>query len=154
MTDRPVSVTLTLRVLWMLTALAGVITVLVWALRDDLVLAWAEGNASASRLLAEGGLEAVEESLRVPAFVPVVVTSFVTFLMLVWVLAGFFKEGFTWARICLGAIALFGAFMAVLAIGSDIPLLFDVLSGFAAVLSLALLVLLLHPQTTRFCREV
>ena len=154
MTDRPASVTLALRVLWALTALAGVITVLVWALRDDLVLAWAEGNASASRLLAEGGLEAVEETLRVPAFVPVVVTSFVTFLMLVWVLAAFFREGFTWARIGLGAIGLFGAFLAVLGIASDIPTLFDVLLAFAGLLSLVLLALLLHPRTTRYFREV
>lgn len=154
MTDRPAPVTLALRVLAALTALAGVITVLTWALRDDLVLAWAEGNASAARLLAEGGLEAVEESLRVPAFVPVVVTSFVTLLMLVWVLAGFFKEGFTWARIGLGVIALFGAFMAVLAIASGIPMLFNVLSVLAGVLCVALLVLLLHPRTTRYFREV
>lgn len=154
MTDRPASVTLTLRVLWTLTALAGVITLLVWVLRDDLVLAWAEGNASASRLLAEGGLEAVEETLRVPAFVPVVVTSFGTFLMLVWVLAAFFKEGFTWARISLAVIALFGAFMAALAIASDIPTLFDVLLAVAGLLSLALLVLLLHPHTTRYFREI
>lgn len=154
MTDRPASVTLTLRVLAALTALAGAITVLTWALREELVLAWAEGNASAARLLSEGGVEAVEETLQVPAFVPVVVTSFVTLVMLVWVFAAFFREGFTWARICLGAVALFGAFMAVLAIASGIPLLFDVLSALAALLCVALLVLLVHPQTTRYFREV
>lgn len=154
MTERPASVTLALRVLAALVALSGAITVLTWAMREELVLAWAEGNVSAARILAEGGVEAVEETLTVPAFVPVVITSFVTLVMLVWVLAAFFKEGFTWARISLATIALFGAFMAVLAIGSGIPVLFEVLSGMAALLCVALLVLLLHPQTTKYFREV
>lgn len=153
MIDRPSTVDNALRVVLALSVLSGVITLLAWVFRTDLVLAWAEGNAGARQLLREGGIEAVEASLTVPGFVPVLVTSFVVLLMLLGVLAVFFREGFTWARICLAVIAVFGAFLAVLSIASGIPTLFEVLSGVAVVLCLLLLVLLLHPSTGRYCRE-
>lgn len=153
MIDRPSTVDNALRVVVALSVLSGLITLLAWVFRTDLVLAWAEGNAGARQLLREGGIEAVEESLTVPGFVPVIVTSFVVLLMLLGVLGVFFREGFTWARICLATIALFGAFLAVLSIASGIPTLFEVLSGVAVVLCLVLLGLLLHPHTGRYCRE-
>ncbi|QCC77008.1 hypothetical protein [Nocardioides daphniae] len=104
--------------------------------------------------MREGGIEAVETTLSVPGFVPVVVTSFVVLLMLLGVMAVFFREGFTWARVCLGVIAVFGIFLAVLSIASGIPTLFTVLSGVMIVLCVLLLVFLLHPSTTRYFREV
>ncbi|WP_110238692.1 hypothetical protein [Nocardioides gilvus] len=154
MIDRPTSVTLALRIVVALSFMAGMTTVMVAIFRTDLVLAWAEGNAGARQILREGGLAAVERSLTVPGFVPIVVTSFVIFLMLVWVFAVFFREGFTWGRICLGGVAVFGIFLAVLCIASDIPTLFVVLSIVMIVLCAALLVLLLHPDTTRYFREI
>lgn len=153
MIDRPSSVDNALRVVAALAVFSGVITLLTWIFRTDLVLAWAEGNAGARQLLREGGIEAVEESLTVPGFVPVVVTSFVVLLMLLGVLAVFFREGFTWARICLAGIAVFGGFLAVLSIASGIPPLFEVLSGVVVLLCVLLLVFLLHPSTGRYCRE-
>lgn len=154
MTERPSSVDHALHVVLGLSAVAGLITLLTWVFRSDLVVAWAEGNAGARELMREGGIEAVEASLSVPGFVPVVVTSFVVLLMLLGVMAVFFREGFTWARICLGVIAVFGIFLAVLCIATGIPTLFSVLSGVMIVLCVLLLVFLLHPDTTRYFREV
>ena len=154
MIERPSSVDQALRVVAALSVMAGVITLLTWVFRSDLVLAWAEGNSGARRILREGGLEAVEETLTVPGFVPVMVTSFVIFLMLVGVMSAFFKEGFTWARICLGVIGVFGIFLAVLCIGSGIPTLFVVLSVVMVVLCLLLLFFLLHRDTSRYFREI
>lgn len=153
MIERPSSVDNALRVVLAISVVSGVITLLTWVFRTDLVLAWAEGNAGARALLREGGIEAVEASLTVPGFVPVVVTSFVVLLMLLGVMAVFFREGFTWARICLGSVAVFGVFLAVLSIASGIPTLFEVLSGVMVVLCVLLLVFLLHPSTGRYCRE-
>lgn len=153
MIERPSSVDNALRLVLALAVVSGVITLLTWVFRTDLVLAWAEGNAGARRLLREGGIAAVEESLTVPGFVPVVVTSFVVLLMLLGVMAVFFREGFTWARICLALVAVFGIFLAVLCIASGIPTLFVVLSVVTIVLCALLLFFLLHPSTARYCRE-
>ena len=51
-------------------------------------------------------------------------------------------------------VAVFGIFLAVLCIASHIPTLFVVLSVVMIVLCVTLLVLLLHPDTTRYFREV
>ena len=154
MIERPSSVDRALRVVAALSVTAGVITALTWVFHSDLVLAWAEGNANARRVLADGGLQAVKEMPSLPSFVPVVVTSLMIFLMLVGVMAAFFKEGFTWARVCLGVIAVFGIFLAVLSIGSGIPVLFAVLSVVMIVLCLLLLFFLLHRDTSRYFREI
>ncbi|MFC6153302.1 hypothetical protein [Nocardioides yefusunii] len=154
MIERPSTVRGALAATWVLSAAAGVVTLLVWIMRDDLVLAWAEGNRSARAILREGGIEAVEANLEVPGFVPVVVTSYVVLLMLVAVFAVFFAGGFRWGQIGLAAVALFGAFLAVLCIASGIPVLFEVLSGVMIALCLGLLVLLLHPRTLGWLREV
>ncbi len=153
MTVRPLSVILATRVALALVVVAGVTTVLTWWREKDLLTSWAEGNAGARRILRDGGLEAVEASLAVPAFVPVAVTSFVVFTMLVGVLLAFFVEGFEWARISLAVIALFGVFLAVVCVASGIPTLFVVMAVLIVLLCLALLVLLFHKDTHRFVRE-
>ena len=154
MIDRPVAVNRALQTLVALCVAVGVVTLLVWVYREDLVLAWAEGNPGARAILRDGGLEAVEANLIVPGFVPVVLTSYLVFLMLVWVFAVFFWGGFTWGRVCLVTVALFGIFLAVLAVASGIPTLFEVLCGAVVVLCGVHLFFLLHPQTTRWFREV
>ncbi|WP_110181611.1 hypothetical protein [Nocardioides solisilvae] len=151
---RPPSVILAARVAVALLLAAAVTTVLTWWRREDLLTSWAEGNAGARAILAEGGLAAVEETLAVPAFVPVTVTSFVVLVMLVGVLLAFFVEGFGWARLALAVIALFGVFLAVLCVASGIPTLFVVMSVVMVLLCLALLVLLFHKDTNRYFREV
>lgn len=151
---RPSSVILAARVALALLVAAGITTLLTWWRREDLLTSWAEGNAGARVILREGGLEAVESTLAVPAFVPVAVTSFVVLAMLVGVLLAFFVEGFGWARLSLAVIALFGIFLAVLCVASGIPTLFVVMSVLMVVLCLALLVLLFHRDTNRYFREV
>ncbi len=154
MNDRPVAVTRALQTLVALCVGAGVVTLLVWVFREDLVLAWAEGNPGARAILRDGGLEAVEANLNVPGFVPVVLTSYLVFLMLAWVFAVFFWGGFAWGRVCLVGVAVFGIFLAVLAVASGIPTLFEVLCGGVVLLCGAQLFYLLHPQTSRWFREV
>lgn len=154
MIERPSTVRAALATTWVVSAAAGLVTLLVWILRDDLVLAWAEGNRSARAILREGGIEAVEANLQVPGFVPVVVTSYVVLLMLVAVFAVFFAGGFRWGQLGLVAVALFGAFLAVLCIASGIPPLFDALSGVMIALCAVLLVFLLHPKTFAWLRVV
>lgn len=154
MIERPASVTRAVQVLVALCVGAGLTALLVWVYREDLVLAWAEGNPGAREILRDGGIEAVEANLQVPGFVPVVLTSYVTFLMLVWVFGVFFAGGFTWGRVGLGGVALFGAFLAVLCIASGIPLLFEVLSGVMVALCVALLWYLVHPDTRRWFKQV
>lgn len=154
MIERPASVTRTLYTLSALVGVAGLVTVLAAVLRRDLVLAWAEGNPGASVILREQGLDAVEETLTVPAFVPVVATGFVVLVMLLWVMAAFFKEGFTWAWVCLVAFSAFGIFLAVLCIWSGIPTLFEVLAGVMIALCALALYFMLHKDTLRYFREV
>lgn len=154
MLERPTSVNRALQALGALCVGAVVITLLVWLRRDDLVLAWAEGNPGARKILREGGIEAVEANLSVPGFVPVVLTSCLVFLMLAWVFGIFFAGGFTWGRVCLAFTAAFGAFLAVLTVASGIPTLFEVLSGVMVVICGVLLWYLFHPATSRWFREV
>ena len=153
MTVRPSSVILASRVAVALVVVTGVTTLLTWWRREDLLTSWAEGNAAARPILREGGLEAVEQSLAVPAFVPVATTSFVVFAMLLGVLLAFFRAGFGWARLCLAVLAVFGVFLAVLCVASGIPALFVVMAVLIVLLCVALLVLLFHRETNRFVRE-
>ncbi|WP_104107339.1 hypothetical protein [Nocardioides sp. 616] len=150
---RPASVNRVTLVALALVLTAGVITVLTWVFSDDLLTSWAEGNSGARVILQEGGLDAVRETLTVPAFVPVAITSFVVFSMLVGVLVAFFVEGFTWARLSLAVIAVFGVFLAVLCVASGIPTLFVVMAVLMIVLCLLLLFFLFHKDTSRYFRE-
>ena len=38
------------------------ITLLIWLMRDEVILGWAEGNPSAQEILAQGGIEQLRES--------------------------------------------------------------------------------------------
>lgn len=152
MTVRPASVTRAVRALVLLVVLTGVTTLLIWVRRDDLVRSWAEGNQTASELLSQGGLEAVEETLTVPGIVPIAVASYVTFVGLVWVLGVFFAEGFGWARWSLAVTALFTVFAAVLCVVSGIPALFVGAAVVVSVVCVVFLVLLFHPDTNAYIR--
>lgn len=154
MIARPASVTRAVIVVAAMVVIGAVIVLLTWLLRDDLLTAWAEGNSGAREILREGGLEAVEETLTVPAFVPVAVTAWVVFAMLAGVLVVFFIEGFAWARYSLAAIAVFGVFLAGVGVSSGIPPLFVAGSAVMVGLCLLLLYLLFHKDTSRYFREL
>lgn len=153
MTVRPASVTRAVRVLVLLVVATGVTTFLVWVRRDDLIRSWAEGNRTARELLAQGGLESVEQTLTVPGIVPIAVASYVTFVALVWVLGVFFAEGFNWARWSLAVTTLFTIFTAVLCVLSGIPALFVGAAVVVSVVCLLFLVLLFHKDTNAYIRQ-
>ena len=63
--QRPASVTNAIRVQMALVAVSGLTTLLTVLQRDDLIVAWAEGNPTARSVLEEGGLDALlGEALR------------------------------------------------------------------------------------------
>lgn len=155
--DRPRALPWTVRATgWLLVVvvvLLAVTALLTWLQRDDLVLAWAETSESASAVVAEGGLEALEESsIAVPAFVPVALASLVVFGLLAAVLGGFLRDGVGWSRGWLTALAGFGAAVSVLSLAEGAPALFVVLAVLAVVVDVALVAVLWHPATTRHLR--
>ena len=121
--------------------------------QDDVIRTWAEGNAAARKLLAEGGLEAVKASPIAPSFVPLAIVFFVVFVLLVGVLVAFFLEGFGWARLALTATGAFGVLGATVVLRLGLPALFAVLCVVTILLCLLLLGLLWHRDTSRFVRD-
>lgn len=152
--SRPRSVVLVVRVLLALVAITGLAAVLVWVRQDEVVRTWAEGNVAARKLLLEGGVEAVKASPIVPSFVPLAIVFFVVFALLVGVLLAFFVEGHEWARVSLGATALFGILAAAVVVRLGLPVLFAVVSVVAILLCVVVLFLLWRPDTNRWFRRV
>lgn len=150
---RPPSVMHAVRVVLALVVVTGLGAVLVWVRQDEVVRTWAEGNAAARKLLAEGGLEAVQQSPMAPSFVPLAIVFFIVFLLLAMVLLAFFVEGHEWSRLSLAATAVFGVIGASVVLGLGLPALFAVLAVVAILLCVLLLVLLWHKDTNRWFRE-
>src|SRR5437773_1116600 len=103
--DLPGSVVNSVRVLMLIVATSAVITVLIWLLRDEVILGWARGNPSAQEILAQGGIDQLRDSPIVPGFVALAVVAFVGFTLLAMVLGSFLLGGHGWARIVLTATA-------------------------------------------------
>ncbi len=150
----PSSVVNAQRALGVLAALMALATVLTVFLEDDLIRAWAQRNDAAKEILDEGGIEGLRaSSLALPAFIPVVVVMFVVLLGLLAVLRVFFREGYEWARLSLGAVALLiGVAAGLIAFREGPPALFVVICVLAILDDLVLLALLMHPDTTAFIR--
>lgn len=152
--EKPASVQMATRLMWVVIGLSGVTALVTILLRDDLVRSWAEGNRTAALVLEEGGLEALERSsISVPAFVPLALVSFGVLAMLGWVLVAFFRAGHGWARWALVLLAVFAAFVAALAFTRNPPLPFVVLSVVSLGVCGALLYYLLHRDTGAFLRR-
>lgn len=148
---RPRSVRWAVAVLGVLVVLLAGIAVLTSVLRDDLVLAWAASDDAAARVVAEGGLEALEaSSLSVPAFWPVALACAVLFAALAGVLVGFLREGAGWARNVLTGLALTLGLVGVVSLASGPPGLFVALGLVWLVLDAVLVVLLWHPDTSAY----
>ncbi|QZY27977.1 hypothetical protein [Nocardioides coralli] len=151
--QRPSSVSNAVRVQWLLVALSAFATLLTVLLRDDLLRAWVESNATARAIVEEGGLEALRDSvISVPAFVPVAVVSFLVYALLAWVLAVLFREGHGWARWSLVALAASHLFGAYVVYRADPPTPFLSLVVLAAVLDLALAWFLVQRDTAEWVR--
>ncbi len=152
--DVPGSVINSMRVLALIVATSGLITVLIWLMRDDVLLAWAEGNDGAQATLGEGGIEALRESPSAPGFVALSVVAFVGFALLAMVLASFFLGGHAWTRPVLTATAGVGVLVGAVCLDNHLPVIFVVLSGVIIVEGLVLLLFLWQRETTAYLRHV
>lgn len=152
--DLPGSVLNSVRVLGLIVATSGVITVLIWLMRDDVILGWAEGNPSAQEILAQGGIEQLRDSPIVPGFVALSLVAFVGFAALALVLGSFFLGGHGWARLVLTAAAGVGVLVGAVCIDSHLPTVFVVLSALVILEGLLLSFLLWRRETTTYLREV
>lgn len=150
--ELPGSVVNSLRVLGLIVATSGVITLLTWLQRDDLLLAWSKGNPSAQEILAQGGVDALRDAPISPGFVAIALVSFITFASLALVLSAFLVGGYGWARPVLTATAFTGVFVAVVALDKHLPTVFVVLSGVMVALGVVLVFFLWRKDTTTYLR--
>jgi hypothetical protein len=151
--DLPGSVVNSMRVLGLIVATSGVITLLIWQLRDEVILGWAEGNPSAQAILEQGGIDLLRESPSVPGFVALAVVAFVGFAALALVLGSFLLGGHGWARLVLTATAGIGVLVGAVCLDSHLPAIFVVLSALIIIEGLALSFLLWHRETTAYLRR-
>jgi hypothetical protein len=152
--DVPGSVVNSLRVLGLIVATSGVITLLIWLMRDDVILGWAEGNERAQVILAEGGIEQLRTDQIVPGFVALSVVAFVGFALLAVVLGSFFRGGHAWTRYVLTATAGVGVLVGAICIDNHLPTIFVVLSALIILEGLVLSFFLWQRETTAYLREV
>ena len=152
--DVPGSVANSVRVLGLIVATSGIITLLIWLRRDDVILGWAEGNRSAQTILDEGGIELLRESPSVPGFVALAIVAFVGFAALAVVLGSFFLGGYGWARLVLTATAGVGVLVGAVCLNSHLPTIFVVLSALIIIEGLVLSFLLWRRETTSYLRRV
>ncbi|MFN8194977.1 MAG: hypothetical protein U0R80_11920 [Nocardioidaceae bacterium] len=153
MPEMPASVT---RAIWLLRVVvvwAGLTALLTWVFSDQLIRAWAAGNETARVILDERGLEGLKESsINIPAFAPVAIVLFVVFAAMAGVLVVFFRAGHGWARMAMTLMVVFMGFSTVAGLRRDPPGFFIALSVIGLLLSLSLLVLLWHRDTSRYLK--
>lgn len=153
--DRPASLTWALRLIALLVAFGGVVVLLMVLRNNDLIRAWAEGNASAKRVLETQGIDALkhppsDNKVRAPHFIAPAVTLYAVVAGVIWVLAVFLRNGFEWARIWLTVLLLVTAVASVGGILTGPPTLFVVLPIIAIVIGVAALAAMWHPATTAY----
>lgn len=151
--DLPGPVVNSMRVLGLIVATSGVITLLIWLMRDDVILGWAEGNQRAQVILAEGGIEALRDDQIVPGFVALSVVAFVGFALLAMVLGSFFVGGHGWTRLVLTATAGVGVLVGAVCLANQLPVIFVVLSALVILEGLVLLFFLWRRETTAHLRR-
>ena len=147
--DVPGSVVNSLRVLGLIVATSGVITLLIWLMRDDVILGWAEGNERAQVILAEGGIEQLRDEAGHDR-----VVAFVGFALLAMVLGSFFRGGHAWTRYVLTATAGVGVLVGAICLDNHLPTIFVVLSALVILEGLVLSFFLWQRETTVYLREV
>ena len=152
--DVPGSVVNAVRALGLIVATSGVITLLIWLMRDEVILGWAEGNPSAQEILAQGGIEQLRESPIVPGFVALALVAFVGFALLAVVLGSFFMGGHGWTRPVLTAAAGVGVLVGAVCLDNHVPVVFVVLSALVILEGLALCYFLWQRETTAYVRNV
>ena len=151
--DVPGSVVNAVRVLGLIVVTSAVITLLIWLMRDDVVIGWAEGNPSAQELLDQGGIDLLRDSPIVPGFVALAVVAFVGFALLAVVLGSFFKGGHAWTRPVLTATAGIGVLVGAVCLDNHLPVIFTVLSALVIAEGLVLFYFLWKRETTAYLRD-
>ena len=151
--DVPRSVVNAVRALGLIVATSGVITLLIWLMRDEVILSWAEGNPSAQEILAQGGIDQLRESPIVPGFVALAVVAFVGFALLAVVLGSFFKGGHGWTRPVLTATAGVGVLVGAVCVDNHLPVILVVLSVLVILEGLVLSYFLWQRETTSYLRD-
>ena len=151
--DVPGSVVNSMRVLGLIVATSAVITLLIWLMRDDVILGWAEGNPSAQEILAQGGIDQLRDSPIVPGFVALAVVAFVGFALLAMVLGSFFTGGHAWTRPVLTATAGLGVLVGAVCLDNHVPVIFVALSALVIVEGLVLSYFLWQRETTSYLRD-
>lgn len=151
--DLPGSVVNSMRVLGLIVVTSGVITLLIWLMRDGVILGWAEGNERAQVILAEGGIEQLRGDQIVPGFVALSVVAFVGFALLAIVLGSFFVGGHGWTRLVLTATAGVGVLVGAICLANHLPAIFVVLSALVILEGLVLLFFLWKRETTAHLRR-
>ncbi len=151
--EMPGSVVNSLRTLVLLVVTTGVITALIWLLRDDVLLAWAKGNPSAQEILAQGGIEALREDQITPGFFALALVAFIGFSLTALVLGSLLAGGHGWARPVLTATAFFGALVAAVCLANNLPTIFVVLAIVLLILGGALIFFLWSRSTSAYLRH-
>ena len=151
--DVPGSVVNAVRVLGLIVATSAVITLLIWWMRDEVVLGWAKGNPSAQELLDQGGIGQLRESPIVPGFLPLAIVAFVGFALLAMVLGSFLKGGHAWTRPVLTATAGVGVLVGAVCLDNHLPVVFTLLSALVIVEGLVLSYFLWQRETTTYLRD-
>jgi hypothetical protein len=149
----PASVTLAIRLVWLLVAILGVTAILTALMHDDLVRVWAEGNPEAKALVESGGVEALEaSSISVPSFAPLAFATFFVLAGFALVLAAFLRTGHDWARHSIAALVLFAGFATVIPVVRGLPVAFLVPAVASLLVDAALLWLLYRRETSAYLR--
>lgn len=151
----PREMTWAIRLIIGLIAFSAVVVVVMVVRSDDLVRAWAEGNASAKRILETEGLDALinpptDNRISAPAFIAPAITLFGVMAIMMGVLAVFLRNGFEWARITITFLVFISAVASVGGILTGPPILISVLTAIAIVVAAALLVVMWLPANTRY----
>lgn len=151
--ELPGSVVNSLRVLALIVATSGVITLLTFVMRDEVILGWMKGNPSAREIYAQGGIEALRDNPIVPGFPALALVAFVGFALLAMVLASFFAGGHAWTRLVLTGTALVGVLVGAVCLDKHLPAIFVVLSAVVIVEGLVLVFFLWRKDTTAHLRD-
>jgi hypothetical protein len=151
MVDRPSSVVRAMRLNWLLLVLGAFTTALTVVLNDALIRAWAQGRSDMRRILETQGLQAIKDgAVRPPAFVPVAIVLFIVVALLVWMLVVFLGHGVGWARWSLTLLLFFTGVATVAGIRTGPPTIFVVLASVSIAVAAVAIVLLWHPDTSRY----
>ena len=149
----PRSVVNSLRVLALIVLTSGVITLLTFVQRDEVILSWMEGNPTAREIYNQGGIDALRESPIVPGFPALALVAFIGFALLALVLASFFAGGHAWTRPVLTGTAFVGVLVGAVCLDKHLPVIFVVLSAVIILEGLALVFFLWRRDTTAHLRD-